>query len=68
MTERSSPWSASRIASFSSGESSCSPPPPSTFFTYSRAVSRCRMQERTTPLWAASSNASDVDWWPDSSP
>ena len=68
-TEPSSPASASRIASSSSGESSMlalarRSPACST-------AARCRggrSSESTTPLCSASSSAIVVDWWPDSSP
>ena len=44
------PASASRTASSSSGESWCSPRPAWICLQYRRAVSRCAIEESTTPL------------------
>src|SRR6185437_1856927 len=60
--------SACSIASSSSGESSSSEWPLRTCFTYTRACSRWRMDETTTPVRRESSRATELDWWPDISP
>src|SRR5438552_7602986 len=49
------------IASFSSGESSNSDWPSRTPFTYMRACSRCRIEERTTPVPESSRSAIELD-------
>src|SRR4029077_18341792 len=66
VTDPPRPASASRTASASSGESSCSPRPAWICLQYMRAVSRWAIVEITTPLRRASSRAIVVDWWPDS--
>src|SRR4029079_6923852 len=56
-----SPASATRIASCSSGESSSVPRPSTTCFAYSRAWSRWWIEDTTTPDPRASRSAIEVD-------